>query len=217
MECVAGGRQAQPPGRHCALHHQHHRPQLVRAWQSIIISLHPKSPPPLPFPPFPPVSLIRFGVGLTIGSVPPNGQHNCVDGVVFEDSVFEAPIKGIYVKTNPGTEGDGLIANIVYRNIHMTDPLWFVGGWCLSTVLVCVCVWGGVCFDRTRLTPLGQVRHLDRAAAAAPARYQGHRSVYDAGANVAADMLVLNPLPLPQAAASSIRLTPCAQRSRACW
>ena len=31
---------------------------------------------------------IRLGVGLSIGSVPPNTQHNCVRNITFRNSVF---------------------------------------------------------------------------------------------------------------------------------
>lgn len=34
-------------------------------------------------------------------------------------------LKGIYVKTNPGDEGTGLIENIYYSNFTMIRPLWW--------------------------------------------------------------------------------------------
>eukprot|EP00730_Choanoeca_flexa_P005330 TRINITY_DN11927_c0_g3_i10.p1 TRINITY_DN11927_c0_g3~~TRINITY_DN11927_c0_g3_i10.p1 ORF type:complete len:327 (+),score=57.78 TRINITY_DN11927_c0_g3_i10:422-1402(+) len=70
-------------------------------------------------------STVRFGVGMTIGSVPPHIMINTVENVVFRNIVFEHPIKGIYIKSNPGDEGGGLIRNISYTNIFMQSPLWW--------------------------------------------------------------------------------------------
>ncbi len=38
---------------------------------------------------------------------------------------MEKPFKGIYVKTNPGNNGDGIIDNILYENITMHEPIWW--------------------------------------------------------------------------------------------
>ena len=46
---------------------------------------------------------VKYGVGMTIGSVPPRNTHACVNNVTFKNIRFEDPIKAIYVKTNPGT------------------------------------------------------------------------------------------------------------------
>lgn len=70
-------------------------------------------------------SVVRYGVGMTIGSVPPNTGTNCVRNVLFENIVFHTPIKAIYVKTNPGTSGDGLIDRVTYRNITGNNSLWY--------------------------------------------------------------------------------------------
>lgn len=35
------------------------------------------------------------------------------------------PIKAIYVKTNPGDKGNGVIANILYENINISYPIWW--------------------------------------------------------------------------------------------
>ncbi|RYY72377.1 hypothetical protein EON63_20950 [archaeon] len=32
---------------------------------------------------------------------------------------------GIYIKSNPGTNGTGIIEHIIYRNIYMDTPLWW--------------------------------------------------------------------------------------------
>jgi hypothetical protein len=34
------------------------------------------------------------------------------------------PIKGIYIKSNPGDHGDGIIKNITYENMIMHRPIW---------------------------------------------------------------------------------------------
>ena len=38
---------------------------------------------------------------------------------------MEKPFKGIYIKTNPGTNGYGIIDNILYENITMHQPIWW--------------------------------------------------------------------------------------------
>mmetsp|Transcript_16519 Transcript_16519/g.22603 ORF Transcript_16519/g.22603 Transcript_16519/m.22603 type:complete len:144 (-) Transcript_16519:130-561(-) len=68
---------------------------------------------------------ITYSVGLTIGSVPPNGDVNCVKDVVFRNIVMNKPLKGIYIKSNPGTNGMGLVQNISYSNVSMTEALWW--------------------------------------------------------------------------------------------
>jgi polygalacturonase len=45
---------------------------------------------------------VKFGVGMTIGSVPPRDSHSCIRRVTFKKIDFEYPLKAIYVKTNPG-------------------------------------------------------------------------------------------------------------------
>lgn len=35
------------------------------------------------------------------------------------------PLKGIYVKTNPGDVGTGLVENIYYKNFTMDRPVWW--------------------------------------------------------------------------------------------
>jgi hypothetical protein len=65
-----------------------------------------------------------FGVGMTIGSVPPSSFHTCVRNVTFRNINFVKPLKGIYIKTNPG-QGTGEINNILYENIDMDMPIWW--------------------------------------------------------------------------------------------
>ena len=57
-------------------------------------------------------SKVKYSVGMTIGSVPPHDQHNCVRNVTFRNIDFDYPIKALYVKTNPGDHGSGIIENI---------------------------------------------------------------------------------------------------------
>lgn len=68
---------------------------------------------------------VIYGVGMTIGSVPPNDNFNCVEDILFEDILFRYPIKAIYVKPNPGDHGYGIINNITYRNIVGHYSLWY--------------------------------------------------------------------------------------------
>jgi len=67
---------------------------------------------------------VVFGIGMTIGSVPPNKNHACVRNVTFRNIDFHYPIKSIYVKTNPGS-GTGEIQNILYENITINFPIWW--------------------------------------------------------------------------------------------
>jgi len=62
---------------------------------------------------------------MSIGSVPPSDEHNCVKHVTFRNIVFNHPLKAIYIKTNPGDDGTGEIRNITYENIVMTHPIWW--------------------------------------------------------------------------------------------
>jgi polygalacturonase len=68
---------------------------------------------------------IYYSTGLTIGSVPPNDNVNCVRNVTFRDSYMYRPLKAIYVKSNPGDSGTGSIDNVVYENIFIEQALWW--------------------------------------------------------------------------------------------
>lgn len=35
------------------------------------------------------------------------------------------PFKGIYIKSNPGDSGSGIVSNIIYQNITMIKPIWW--------------------------------------------------------------------------------------------
>ena len=68
---------------------------------------------------------IIHSVGMSIGSVPPNVKINCIRNVTFRNVNFSFPFKAIYVKTNSGDKGFGIIDNIVYQNITIHSPiLW---------------------------------------------------------------------------------------------
>jgi polygalacturonase len=68
---------------------------------------------------------ITYSTGLTIGSVPPNPDINCIRNVTFRDNIMHRPLKAIYIKPNPGTNGIGIIDNIVYENILIDHALWW--------------------------------------------------------------------------------------------
>jgi polygalacturonase len=62
---------------------------------------------------------------MSIGSVPPNTHHNCIRNITFRNVYQIRPLKGIYVKTNPGDQGSGEIKNILYENFTMDRPIWW--------------------------------------------------------------------------------------------
>jgi len=66
-----------------------------------------------------------FTVGMTLGSVPPSTDHACIRNVTMRNIQMDHPIKGIYIKPNPGHNGDGIIENILYENVHMNTPIWW--------------------------------------------------------------------------------------------
>jgi len=68
---------------------------------------------------------VVYSVGMSIGSVPPHNEINCVQNVTFENIHMLEPLKGIYVKTNPGTTGRGIIDTINYINITMEKAVWW--------------------------------------------------------------------------------------------
>jgi hypothetical protein len=68
---------------------------------------------------------VRLGVGLTVGTVPPNPEINCVRNITFRNVAMEKPFKGIYIKTNPGSNGYGIIDKILYENFTIHEPIWW--------------------------------------------------------------------------------------------
>lgn len=67
----------------------------------------------------------KFSVGMSIGSVPPNKHHSCINNITFQNIIQKDPFKAIYIKTNPGNEGDGEITNILYSGFKIYTPLWW--------------------------------------------------------------------------------------------
>ena len=68
---------------------------------------------------------VTFCVGMSIGSVPPDDNVNCIRNVVFNRITFKAPLKAIYIKTNPGNSGSGIIDSITYQNIQAHGSVWY--------------------------------------------------------------------------------------------
>lgn len=68
---------------------------------------------------------VKFSVGMSIGSVPPRSEYNCVRDVLFRNIKMDLPFKAIYVKTNPGESGGGIISNVTYLNFVITKPIWW--------------------------------------------------------------------------------------------
>jgi hypothetical protein len=70
---------------------------------------------------------VTYGVGVSMGSVPPEVGGNCIDGVVAKRLSFQSPLKAIYIKPNPSKKQTavGGIANILYENVIIRDALWW--------------------------------------------------------------------------------------------
>lgn len=68
---------------------------------------------------------ITYSTGLTIGSVPPNDNVNCIRNVTFKDTTMYRPLKALYIKSNPGDNGKGIIEDILYENIYINQALWW--------------------------------------------------------------------------------------------
>lgn len=68
---------------------------------------------------------VVLGVGMSIGSISPSKRYNCIKNVTFRDVEMRHPWKGIYIKTNPGDEGAGIVSNITYENFKMYNPRWW--------------------------------------------------------------------------------------------
>jgi len=68
---------------------------------------------------------VILGVGMTLGSVPPTVGVNCIRNITFRNVRMVRPFKGIYVKTNPGDQGSGIVENVIYKNFTMDRPIWW--------------------------------------------------------------------------------------------
>lgn len=53
---------------------------------------------------------VKYGVGMTVGAVPPRAEGNCVRNVTFRNVEFFRPFKAIYIKTNPGENPQHLLS-----------------------------------------------------------------------------------------------------------
>jgi polygalacturonase len=67
---------------------------------------------------------IFLGVGLSVGSMNPKTPTNCIKGVIFRHASFQYPFKAIYIKSNSGDDGDGIMENITYSDISIRDPFY---------------------------------------------------------------------------------------------
>lgn len=68
---------------------------------------------------------VRYGVGMSIGSVSPSKYVNCIDNITFRGVDFTYPMKAIYVKPNPGDSGTASITNIHYEDFEIKTPVWY--------------------------------------------------------------------------------------------
>lgn len=68
---------------------------------------------------------VRLGVGMSIGSIAPSDSVRCIRNVTFRNVEMSNPLKGIYIKTNPGNSGHSIVSNIVYENFSMQRPIWW--------------------------------------------------------------------------------------------
>lgn len=70
-------------------------------------------------------NFVQYSTGLTIGSVPPSEDINCVRNVTFRDSAMYRPLKALYIKSNPGDVGAGIIEDVTFENIYIEQALWW--------------------------------------------------------------------------------------------
>ena len=71
-------------------------------------------------------AVVKYSVGMSIGSVPADNHTNCIRDVTFRNVHIDKPAKAIYIKSDPPrTSGHGIIANITYENFVITRTLWF--------------------------------------------------------------------------------------------
>ena len=71
---------------------------------------------------------ITWGVGVSMGSVPPDVGGDCISNVHTSNVTFTYPLKGVYIKPNPADinqAATGLISDIIYENITMYQPVWW--------------------------------------------------------------------------------------------
>ena len=67
---------------------------------------------------------VILGVGMSLGSIGPSGDCACLRNITFRNVRMMRPLKRIYVKTNPGNSGSGIVTDILYKNFTMYQPIW---------------------------------------------------------------------------------------------
>mmetsp|Transcript_14003 Transcript_14003/g.18190 ORF Transcript_14003/g.18190 Transcript_14003/m.18190 type:complete len:467 (+) Transcript_14003:93-1493(+) len=68
---------------------------------------------------------VSYSVGMSIGSISPSINVECISNIMFENINFIYPFKAIYIKTNPGNDGTAIVNNITYENINVKGALWY--------------------------------------------------------------------------------------------
>ena len=71
---------------------------------------------------------VTWGVGVTMGSVPPDVGNNCITDVTVQRVNFSQPLKAIHVKPNPPKPDSlarGTISNILYEDVSIQDAVWW--------------------------------------------------------------------------------------------
>jgi polygalacturonase len=70
-------------------------------------------------------AIIHFGVGASIGSIPPSDKINCVRDITFRNISFDSPTKAIYLKSNGGDTGSAIVENVHYEDIKANGSIWY--------------------------------------------------------------------------------------------
>jgi polygalacturonase len=68
---------------------------------------------------------VTYSVGMSIGSISPSMDIECISDVIFENVNMLYPFKAVYVKTNPGNDGTGIVNNITYKDFVIDGSLWY--------------------------------------------------------------------------------------------
>jgi polygalacturonase len=68
---------------------------------------------------------VIYSVGMSIGSISPGAAVECISDVIFQNIQMKYPFKAIYIKTNPGTVGSGIVNNITYKNMIIHGSTWY--------------------------------------------------------------------------------------------
>ena len=71
---------------------------------------------------------VTWGVGVSMGSVPPDVGDNCINGVTVSRVNFTQPLKAVHVKPNPpkaDPAAKGHISNVLYQDLTIKDTVWW--------------------------------------------------------------------------------------------